>query len=139
MEMADIIAVNKDDGDNTKSVRKSVGDLLQSVALLTHPQIDWKIPIVSCSSTENRGIQEVWNQIVKYEALIVRNGHKETLRAEQNLYWMQQKLDRLLRDEFSGCVGDHIEDMKKRVVSRELTPILAAKQLFEFYLKQKGG
>ncbi len=138
IEMADIIAINKADGDNMRAATKSLADFRHTIDLFGPSSAGWKPQVVTCSATENKGITEIWELVMKFETSFKASGHIKAHRAEQNLDWMQQKLDRMLKEDVSKWVAAETENMKTAILSNEITPIAAARKLFELYKTKKG-
>lgn len=138
IEMADIIAITKADGDNMRAATKSFADFRHTLDLFGPSSAGWKPQVVTCSASENKGIAEIWELVMKFETSLRASGHMMAHRAEQNLNWMQQKLDRMLKEDFAKWVAAETENMKTAILSNEVTPIAAARKLFELYQTKKG-
>ncbi len=96
MEMADGIAINKADGSN-KTLSKIAAKTYQKALHLFPPNASgWIVPVTTCSSTENEGIDELWDQVLKYEAQTRKNGFFQKNRTEQNLKWYREGISAIL-------------------------------------------
>lgn len=96
MEMADGIAINKADGTN-KTLSKIAAKTYQKALHLFPPSASgWTVPVTTCSSIENEGIDELWEHVLRYESLTRNNGYFFKNRTEQNLKWYREGVAALL-------------------------------------------
>ena len=63
VELADVIAVNKADGDLAPAARRTQGDYAAAVHLLRPPHEGLEVSVVSCSALEGTGIADVWDAL----------------------------------------------------------------------------
>ncbi|MDH3322359.1 MAG: methylmalonyl Co-A mutase-associated GTPase MeaB [Flavobacteriaceae bacterium] len=137
MEMADMVVINKADGDN---IRKSeMAKMQYQNALHIFPQSDsgWSPVVTTASSTENRGIDIVWDTISEYKKMVVENGYFEMNRNRQQIQWMynniQEELKRLVYD--SKNIKDQISVLEKDIVASKISPVKAAEKIIEAFKK----
>ena len=100
MEMADLVAINKADGDN-KIYAERACVLYQNAMRLLHPAESlWNPPVLACSAVNNTGIDTIWSQILKHRARFEPTGWFEQHRRDQMVRWMwdlvNEYIDRLL-------------------------------------------
>ena len=121
LELADLIVVNKADGDAERLASQSVVHYKNAMGFLNH-QGFWTPEVLSVSSIEPRGIDTLWERIVAYceagsEAIPAR-------RAAQASQWFE----RLLNDGVTELLkantawADLYQTQKQRVASGEITP-----------------
>ena len=93
MEMADLVAINKADGDNkVPAERASV--LYRNAMRLMHPaDSPWTPPVVTCSAANNTGIDALWSQVLKHRDLFAPTGWFEQRRRSQMVQWMWDLVD----------------------------------------------
>jgi LAO/AO transport system kinase len=99
-EMADLIAINKADGDNKVRAERACA-LYQNVMRLIHPAgSPWNPPVVTCSAVNNTGIDAIWSQVLKHRARFEPTGWFEQHRRVQMVRWMwdlvNESIDRML-------------------------------------------
>jgi LAO/AO transport system kinase len=99
-EMADLVAINKADGDNKVRAERACA-LYQNAMRLIHPVgSPWNPPVVTCSAVNNTGIDAIWSQVLKHRARIEPTGWFEQHRRDQMVRWMwdlvSEYIDRLL-------------------------------------------
>lgn len=98
MEMADLIVINKDDGDNRASVAatRQMYDGALHIMRRKYPQ--WQPQVLSCSAMEKRGIDAVWQTISTFHTTLLQSGELAALRKRQAVEWLhRQTEDALLR------------------------------------------
>jgi GTPase len=88
MEMADLVAINKADGDNRLCAERA-RVLYHNAIRLMHPaDSPWTPPVLTCSAAENTGIDTIWSQVLKHRARFEPTGSFERRRRAQMVQWM---------------------------------------------------
>ena len=95
LELADLIIVNKADGQTANLAKAAVQQYTGAVELLTSISL-WKPKVVSTSSVEKIGIDTVYNLIKEYRTTPAIAGSFKTKRAEQNKDWFQKLIHELI-------------------------------------------
>jgi len=134
LEIADVIAVNKADGDREREAEASAKDLAGALRLVYAGTEDWVPPVLTCSALEGRGIDTVWQRVIRHREFMGKNGLKEQ-RAQQQLdfTWalVRDELDHRLRtDENVAAVRAEIRDA---VLAGEMPAATAADKILEAY------
>ena len=131
MELADLVVINKDDGDNANYTKLAKASYAQALHLFPEKDSGWTVPVQTCSSIENRGISEVWNSVESYFNQVGMNGFKNEMRAEQNKYWLRQAIEEELRHRFfhAPSIEKKIQAYEVAVMNGEMSPFKAAKEL----------
>jgi LAO/AO transport system kinase len=137
MEMADMVVINKADGDN---IRKSEMARLQyQNALHIFPQSEsgWTPVVSTASSTKNIGIDRVWEEITKYKKLVFENGYFESNRKNQQIQWMYNNINEELKRLFydSKNIKKHLKTLEKDIISAKISPVKAAQLIMEEFKK----
>ena len=70
MEMADLLAINKADGDNKTKADLAKGIYTNALHLMPPHRYGWVPKVSTCSSTEGTGIESIWNAINEYYSTI---------------------------------------------------------------------
>jgi len=140
MELADVIVVNKADGDLANTARHTVADYRHAVTLLRHGA-DWRVPVLSCSAFEKRGIDAVWDTIGAHRTAMEKNGTRGARRAEQARAWLWSEIRETLIDAFRANpqVRAELPDLEARVTSGGLIPTAAARTLLGHFLGREVG
>lgn len=135
LEIADVIAVNKADGDREGEARAAARELAGALRLVRGSTKDeWVTPVVTCSGLHGARVDEVWAQVL---------GHRDDLgvaglaskRAEQQLdfTWalVRDELEQRLRH--SPGVRAARDAVRAEVLAGSLTAPLAADRILEAY------
>lgn len=102
IELADILAVNKADGDNRARVESARRELARALHYLSAPQGTWQPPVLACSAVSNEGVPEVWAAVERFLAHMRADGGFALRRREQALAWLSALLDEGLREAFAA-------------------------------------
>jgi LAO/AO transport system kinase len=133
LEIADVIAVNKADGDREQEARGAARELAGALRLVRGHD-EWAPPVITCSGLDDVGVDDVWQQVLDHRGHLGRDG-VATKRAEQQLdfTWalVRDELDQRLRH--SAGVKAVQAEVRAAVLSGELTAPLAADRIIQAY------
>lgn len=137
MEMADLIVINKADGDNIKKAKLAKTEFNRALHLFPAKASGWHPKVTTCSAITHDGIAEVWQSISDYFGLTKANHYFEERRSEQNRHWLLETINEQLKNDFYNRPGiaELLEENKKAVQNNELSPFAAANMLLERYFK----
>jgi LAO/AO transport system kinase len=136
LEIADMIAVNKADGDNVKRARMAALDYRRAIHLMTPASPHWTPPVLTCSAVTNDGLPEIWAQIVTHRENLSATGERRERRQHQQIGWMWALIGDRLLDEFrdSVKVAALLEQTEADVLAGDLPPAVAADRLLATFL-----
>ena len=97
LELADLIAITKADGNNVISARQAASKYAYAMHLLADPD-QGVAPVVTCSALEGTGLEEIWKIISDRTAERKRCGYLHTRRSEQNANWMWSLVNQQIHD-----------------------------------------
>ncbi|MDP7702411.1 methylmalonyl Co-A mutase-associated GTPase MeaB [Mycobacterium sp. TY815] len=133
LELADIVVVNKADGEHLKDARMAARELAGAMRLIHPRESLWRPPVLTMSAVEGTGLAELWDTIQKHREVLTGAGQFEARRREQQVDWTWQ----MVRDTVLDKVMSNPEvrkirrDVERQVRDGELTPALAAQQILE--------
>jgi LAO/AO transport system kinase len=130
LELADAIVVNKADGASESLARTTQQHYRSAMSLLRHDDF-WEAKVMTCSALQRQGIEDIWKMISDYADASRANGAFDEVRAEQNLSWMRQLVDELLRDQLAKHprVREALPTVEADVRSAAQTPLAAAQAI----------
>jgi LAO/AO transport system kinase len=133
LELADIVVVNKADGNHLTEAKKAARELSSAIRLIYPRDIIWRPPVLTMSAIEGSGLAELWDTVERHRQVLSDAGEFETRRRAQQVDWTWQMvrdavLDRVLTN---PTVRRIRADVESRVKAGELTPALAAQQILE--------
>ena len=139
VEHADLIVVNKADGDLAAAANRSAADYLSAVHYLRPRSTAWEVAVATCSALENRGIAEIWALIERFRDTMRANGELVATRAEQARRWLwkdtaEALLELLKEDPQARCRSAELE---ARVLRGDMAPRVAADELVKHLWKAR--
>jgi LAO/AO transport system kinase len=131
LELADVVVVNKADGDHLPEARKAARELSSAIRLIYQHETLWWPPVLTMSAMEGSGLTEMWETVEKHRKVLTESGQFEARRRTQQVDWTWQMvrdtvLDRVLSN---PNVRKMRADVERQVKAGELTPALAAQQI----------
>jgi len=135
MEMADMLAINKADGDNKIKADLAMGAYKNALHLMPPHTYGWIPKVSTCSSTEGTGIESIWNTINEYYSTVGESNLKE-IRKNQNAEWLSETLQNRLLEDFlvHPKVLKRLPKLKQQVVDGQIIPSFATQQLIKLVL-----
>ncbi len=88
LEMVNVIAVNKADGDNEGAARVAARELSVAMKLISSEKDARRPPVIPCSAYTGMGLDEVWEAVMKHRAELQSEGDLLSRRAEQQVEWL---------------------------------------------------
>jgi LAO/AO transport system kinase len=131
VELADMIAVNKADGDNVQRARQAAAEYRGALNIL-QPQSDiWSPPVVTYSALTGKGIAELWAQISTHKEKMTASGERDARRRVQQVKWMWSMLEERLTAKLRGdpAVRAKLKQAEAAVAAGKLAPTLAVEQI----------
>lgn len=135
MEVADLIAINKTDGDNEPRNRRAAMDLQQAVSLLPARDNGRRPPVLLCSAITAKGIPELADALEAIAGHDLASGFRAHRRQGQDRWWMRATLEEVLLSDFYGHpkMQTALADMEARVNTGAIGPFEAAEELLRLY------
>jgi len=131
IELADVLAVNKADGDNRTRAEAAQREFARALHYLAAPEGAWQPPVLACSAYTNEGVPEVWAAVERFVAYARGQGSFELRRREQALAWLEALVDEGLREAFAAqpAAARLRRELAQQVASGQLPAPTAARQL----------
>jgi len=96
VELADMIAVNKADGDNIARAKLAASQFSAALHILSPRSAYWSPPVVTCSALTGEGIPALWSHILDHRQRLTVSGELTARRGEQQVKWMWTMLEERL-------------------------------------------
>jgi LAO/AO transport system kinase len=131
LEMADVITVNKADGEHEGEARVAARELSIAMKLITSDPHAVRPPVLTSSSYTGKGLDEVWAAILEHRARLEEAGELEGRRARQQREWLWALVAGDLEDALrnSGAVNAIRAHLEAEVESGELSALEASEQI----------
>ncbi|GGB50276.1 ATPase/protein kinase [Roseibium aquae] len=98
LEIADMIAVNKADGEGADRARAAASDYRAALHILAPKSLTWSPPVVTVSGLANEGLEALWEQIELHRSKMTATGEWQSRRADQQVAWMWDLLQQRMMD-----------------------------------------
>jgi LAO/AO transport system kinase len=141
VELADLIAINKADGDRIELAKIAKKDYAQALHLFPEKESGWEPRAVTCSALTGEGLEEILGLLDDYQAFIKENNWFEINRSAQLKAWfvllLEQSLHRFFYENQSVKLA--LDLTQKAVLLGEMTPAKAASSLIAFFKKSMAS
>lgn len=133
LELADIVVVNKADGEHLTDARIAARELAGAMRLIHPHGALWRPAVLTMSAVEGAGLPEMWETVERHRRVLTEAGEFDARRRAQQVDWMWQMVrDTVLDRVFSNPAVRGIRaEVERQVVAGELTPALAAQQIVD--------
>lgn len=131
VELADMIAVNKADGDNIKRAKAAAAEYRAALHVLNPRSPNWTPPVVTCSALTGDGIAELWEQVMAHRERLVQSGELAARRREQQVKWMWSMLEDRVFARLKSDAGlrAKLPKLETAVASGRLSATLAVEEI----------
>ena len=131
VELADMIAVTKADGDNAGRANATAAEYRAALHILTPRSHDWTPPVVTFSGLTGNGIAALWQQVLDHRARLTASGELAERRRAQQVKWMWALLEeRMLAPlRTDPKLKAKLPQIEAAVAEGRLSPVLAADEV----------
>jgi LAO/AO transport system kinase len=131
LELADMIAVNKSEGEGRNRAVRAAGEYRAALHIMQAASIHWSPPVVLISGLANAGLDEMWAQVVEHRRRFEASGEGAKKRRDQQVKWMwtmlQERLFSRLRSD--PAVRAMLPELEGQVSEGALSPTLAVEKI----------
>jgi len=133
VELADMIAVNKADGDNIKRANLAAAEYRGALHILSPRSEHWHPPVLTYSALTGTGMDELWQKILDHRTAMKASGEFAARRREQQVKWMWSMLEQrmMVRLRSDPAIRAKVKKTEAEVADGRITPALAAEQIAE--------
>jgi LAO/AO transport system kinase len=133
VELADMIAINKTDGDNAARARVAAAEYGAALHILTPRFPEWPPPIVTCSALTGNGIAGLWEHVLDHHRRLSATGAFAARRREQQVKWMWALVEERLRGRLAADprLKVRVPQLEDAVAGGALSPALAADEIIQ--------
>ena len=131
IELADMIAINKADGDNLARAKAAAAEYGAALHILTPRLAEWQPPVVTYSAHTGAGVAQLWDHILDHRRRLMATGAFAARRREQQVKWMWALLDDRLRTRLA-CdpkLKARLPQLERAVADGALSPALAVDEI----------
>ena len=135
LELADMVAINKSDGDNIESAKISAIEYKNALRIFKPKDTKdtWQTPVLTISSLKNIGLEELWSQINERLKGLKISGKLKDNRLLQQKKWMWEIVEnRLLKNIRSRLeINNFRITMEDSIATGDITPVMAAEKIYQ--------
>jgi LAO/AO transport system kinase len=133
IEIADMIAINKADGDNVVRAERAAAEYRAALQILTPQSATWSPPVLTVSGRDNGGLDTLWAKIADHRQKMTATGEFALRRQRQAVAWMQDMLnDRVMMSlKANPRVAQRLPALEEEVRAGRLVPTLAVDEILE--------
>jgi GTPase len=127
VELADMIAINKADGDNLARAKAAAAEYRAALHILTPRLAEWKPPVVTYSALTGAGVAQLWEHVLDHHRRLTATGAFAARRREQQVKWMWALLEDRLRSRLAtdAKLKAKLPQLERAVAEGTLSPALA--------------
>ncbi|KAM6345839.1 methylmalonic aciduria type A protein, mitochondrial-like [Podargus strigoides] len=135
IEMADLVAINKADGDLVVPARRIQAEYVSAMKLLRKRSKVWRPKVMRISAKTGEGISDMWDKMTEFRDLMLTSGELTAKRRKQQKVWMWNLIQENMWEHFRShlAVKDKIPLLEEKVLSGVLSPGLAADLLLKAF------
>lgn len=136
VELADLLVVNKADGDLQDAARHTAADYRHALQMLRGASPHWSPKVQLCSALTGTGVPEVWEAVGDYCEALGQSGEIAARRASQARAWMWSEVGETLMTSLRAHprVRATAGRLEKAVGEGTLPPATAARRMLELFL-----
>ncbi|WP_417680251.1 methylmalonyl Co-A mutase-associated GTPase MeaB [Roseibium sp.] len=131
LEIADMIAVNKADGDGATRARSAASDYRAALHILAPKSPTWTPPVITISGLANEGLDALWEQVELHRTRMTASGEWQSRRADQQVSWMwdllQQRMMEALKND--KRTADRLKSLEASVREGETSVSIAVEEI----------
>jgi LAO/AO transport system kinase len=131
VELADMIAVNKADGDNIPRANAAAAEYRAALHILAPRSEHWHPPVVTYSALTGGGIAELWQKVLDHRTAMQASGEFDARRREQQVKWMWSILEERWRSRLrtDSAIRAKVRQAEGAVANGDMSPAVAAEQI----------
>jgi LAO/AO transport system kinase len=141
VELADLVIVNKADGDFAAAAQRTAADYASALRLLRPAVPEWEVPVRVVSALEGMGVGGIWDDVAHFRAAREAAGTWTLRRREQSRAALWAEIDNGLLDRFrvAPTVADHLAAAESEVIAGIRTPAEVASELLTAFFGKTTG
>ena len=131
VELADMLAVNKADGDNVVRAKAAAAEYRAALQIIGAGSPHWSPPVVTYSALTGAGIADLWGKVLDHRARTDAAGELAARRRAQQVRWMWAMLEErmLARLKSDPALRQKLPRLEAAVAEGRLSPALAVEEL----------
>jgi LAO/AO transport system kinase len=131
LELADMIAVNKSEGEGRNRAVRAAGEYRAALHIMQQPSVNWSPPVVLVSGLDNIGLDEMWAQVLEHRRRFAASGEGAQKRRDQQVKWMWTLLEDFFRARLRSnpAAKALLPELERQVAEGALSPTVAVDKI----------
>jgi LAO/AO transport system kinase len=131
VELADMIAVNKADGDNVARAKAAAAEYQSALHILAPKSAHWSPPVVTFSALTGDGVGALWRNVTAHREQSMASGEHASRRREQQVKWMWSMLEERITSRLRSdpAIRNKLPNIERAVAGGTLSPMLAVEEI----------
>lgn len=131
LELVDVVAVNKADGDGAPRASAAAAEYRAALQILTPASSTWAPPVLTVSGLTGRGLDALWTKIVAHRERLDQAGELAVKRQAQDARWMWELVHERMHNRLTGDAStrERVRLMERAVTEGKASPTAAAEAI----------
>jgi LAO/AO transport system kinase len=140
LELADVIMVNKADGDRVIEATQVARELADALHMFGAASPSWEPPVLTCSAKDGTGIDRLWDEVRRHREALAASGEFAQRRDRQLTQWMWAMVEDRLLDRLRSDAGVRTlaPDIERQLRDHAITPTQGAQRILDELNHQSG-
>lgn len=137
VEIADLLVINKADGENINLAEMTKNAYTLAIHYLQPATIGWDTKVMTASALKMTGLKEIWDVIKEFEVQTKSNGVFFNRRKQQNLDWFNILFENGIKSIFfeNSLIKKKLVDFEKKILDGKILPSEAVEKLMNYFIK----
>lgn len=133
MELAQMVFINKADGDNLPKAKAARAEYARALHMFPPNEDGWTVRTGHGSALSGEGLDEIWEALLSYQNQTTMTGYLKQNRDAQAKKWLAESVEELLYRKLKAHPGQQAEwqKMEQAVVDGKMSALQAAAQLIQ--------
>jgi LAO/AO transport system kinase len=131
LELADVVAVNKADGENRARANAAASAIKAALHLISGTGGGDEAPVLTYSALTGDGIEALWKTVLAHQSKLKKSGRLDEKRRAQQVRWMWTLIDERFRARLrsDAAIRSKLRSLEVAVAAGKLPPALAADEI----------
>jgi LAO/AO transport system kinase len=141
LELADVLVVNKADGEQLAAARHTCADYRHALTLLQPASAAWTPVVLTASARTGDGIGQFWQTVLAHREAVLKSGELEKRRKSQARAWLWRLLDEGLHEAFRADpkLAGRLPGLESEVEAHAISAPRAARILLDIFTRRRGS
>ena len=138
IELADLVLINKADGELLDHANRAAADYANALRLIPPSVRGWEVPVRAVSALTGAGVDAIWDDVARFREVLESSGDLSRRRAEQTRAALRREIGEGLSEQFRGApaVAGRLAEIEGEVMQGNRTPADGARELLRLFLHQ---